>query len=348
MKPVLFVTNHVPPDRVGAFAALHERVPLRLALFGGRSHHATAGVADPGVPHLRVAARELPALARQSAAVVCGTAGRAALPSAWLAAVRARVPFVLWTALWQHPRTPAHVLAGAPLLELLYRRAAAVVTYGPHVSRFARAHGARRVFEAPQAVDNEFWSAAGVGDRSEGGFRALFVGRPARYKGLPELEAAWELSGLAARGGTLLAVGSELRRAPPGASAQPAVDPERLRNIYGACDVVVMPAVSTRATREPWGLVANEAMNQGKPVIATDAVGAAAGGLIRDRIDGLVVPERDPAALAAAMTRLADDGPLRSRLGASAREHVAAYTFEAWAEGFSAALRAAGATRERS
>ena len=49
-KPVLFVTNHVPPERVGAFAALHARVPLELAIFGGRSIHATEGVADPGVP----------------------------------------------------------------------------------------------------------------------------------------------------------------------------------------------------------------------------------------------------------------------------------------------------------
>ncbi len=50
-RPVLFVTNHVPPDRVGAFQALHEAEGIELALFGGRLHHATAGVRDPGVPH---------------------------------------------------------------------------------------------------------------------------------------------------------------------------------------------------------------------------------------------------------------------------------------------------------
>ena len=42
-----------------------------------------------------------------------------------------------------------------------------------------------------------------------------------------------------------------------------------------------------RHFREPWGLVANEAMNQGTPVIATDAVGAAAGGLVRHERNGL-------------------------------------------------------------
>ena len=54
----------------------------------------------------------------------------------------------------------------------------------------------------------------------------------------------------------------------------------------------------TRTFREPWGLVVNEAMNRGLAVIATDAVGAAAGGLVRDGSNGLVVPAGDSAALA--------------------------------------------------
>ena len=49
-RPVLFVTNLVAPDRVGAFRALHARSGIELALFGGRSHHATGPVLDHGVP----------------------------------------------------------------------------------------------------------------------------------------------------------------------------------------------------------------------------------------------------------------------------------------------------------
>ena len=127
-RPVLFVTNAVPPDRVGAFAALHDRVGIELALFGGRSHHATGGVADPGVPYRDVAQREVHALAASGRyrAVVAGTVGRTALPAAWLGARRARVPFVLWSALWADLRTPAHVLA-RPLMAAIYRDAEAVV-----------------------------------------------------------------------------------------------------------------------------------------------------------------------------------------------------------------------------
>jgi glycosyltransferase involved in cell wall biosynthesis len=344
VKPVLFVTNHVPPERVGAFAALARRVPLELAIFGGRSIHATAGVADPGVTHRRVRQREIRALAASGryGAVVCGTAGRVALPAAALGAQAARVPFVLWSALWAHPRTAAHVLAGTPLLATLYRTADAVVAYGPHVAAFARARGARNVHVAPQAVDNAFWGAA-VDVEPAARFTVVFLGRPRREKGAMLLLEAWRSSGLGASAAALVLVGAGtgLARDPAGGAvanvgAQP---PEEVRNFLARADVCVIPSLRTRSFREPWGLVANEAMNQSTPVIASEEVGAVAGGLVRHGRNGLVVPAGDPGALAAALRRLHDDRGLRARLGANARRDVAAYTFDAWAAGFSSALR---------
>jgi glycosyltransferase involved in cell wall biosynthesis len=342
-RPVLFVTNHVPPERVGAFAALHRRVPIELALFGGRSIHATAGVADPGVPHRQVAQGEIRALAASGAhrAVVCGTAGRVALPAAWRGARAAGIPFVLWSALWAHPRTPAHLVAGAPLMAALYRRADAVVAYGPHVAAFAKARGARNIHIAPQAVDNAFWGAALAPERTAA-FIAVFLGRPGRAKGAAVLLDAWRESGLGAPAAALVLVGAGTgsARNPAGGAvvsvgAQPA---EQVRNFLAAADVCVIPSLRTRSFREPWGLVANEAMNQSTPVIASEEVGAVAGGLVRHERNGLVVPAGDAPALAAALRRLHDDPRLRGELGANARRDVAAYTFEAWAGGFEVAL----------
>lgn len=341
-KPVLFVTNHVPPERAGAFAALHRRLPIELAIFGGRSTHATAGVADPGVPHRFVAQRDVAALAASGAhrAVVCGTAGRLALPGAWLGARRARVPFVLWTALWAHPRTPAHLAGGAPLLAVLYRDAAAVVAYGPHVAAFARARGARNVHVAPQAVDNAFWGKAVAVDRTVP-FIATLVGRASRAKGAQVLLDAWRRSGLGDTAAlVLVGAGSGPPRIPAGGavafvSPQP---PEQIRNFLAAADVCVMPSLRTRDFREPWGLVANEAMNQSTPIIASDEVGAVAGGLVRHERNGLVVPAGDCDALSGALARLHGDVALREQLGANARRDVAPYTFDAWAAGFAAAI----------
>jgi glycosyltransferase involved in cell wall biosynthesis len=332
-RPVLFVTNLVAPDRAGALRALHERVGLELALFGGRSHHATGAVADPGVPHRHVAQRAVGPLAAcgRFRAVVCGTAGRVALPAAWLGARRARVPFVLWSALWAYPRTPAHA-AGALLLRAIYRDAHAVVAYGPHVARFARASGARRVEVAPQAVDGAFWGAH-VPARPPAPVTALYVGRDAPGKGVDVLLAAWEAARLPAPEHALVLAGPRGR---PGALGP--CTPEQVRNLLAGARVLVVPSVRTRTFREPWGLVVNEAMHQGTPVIASTEVGAVAGGLVRHERNGLVVPAGDPVALAAALRRLAADPALAARLGAAAREDVAPYTFAAWADGFTRAL----------
>jgi glycosyltransferase involved in cell wall biosynthesis len=110
---------------------------------------------------------------------------------------------------------------------------------------------------------------------------------------------------------------------------------------YAAAELAVLPSVPTARFREPWGLVCNEAMLRGRPVIATDAVGAAAGGLVRDGEDGLVVPAGDPVALARAIDLLLGDPALRARLGTAARAAVAPYTYEAMVDGFEGALSAA-------
>ena len=265
-------------------------------------------------------------------AVVVGTGGRVALPSAWRAARRSGVPFVFWAALWRTPRTAAH-LAARGLMGRIYRDAAAIVTYGEHVSDYVRRHGATRVFVAAQAVDNEFWSAPAQ-PRADDRFSLVFAGRPAREKGLAVLLEAWRQAGL----NGIFTVAGDHRRIPPDVVAAGRLDPQRLRNLFASADVVAVPSLVTRRFIEPWGLVVNEAMNQGAAIIATDAVGAAAGGLVRDGRNGLIVPAGDAPALAGALASLADDRARCAALGANGRADVAAYTFDAWAQSFAGAL----------
>jgi glycosyltransferase involved in cell wall biosynthesis len=180
-------------------------------------------------------------------------------------------------------------------------------------------------------------------------FQAAFVGRITGEKGHQVLIQAWSSSGLSALSAALVLVGGGPIRAR--AVATGAVLPEgrrspaEVRNFYAGSDVVVVPSVPTRDFLEPWGLVVNEAFNQGVPVIASDAVGAVAGGLVRHERTGLVVPAGDVPALAAALRRLYDDPALRARLGAAGREAVKAYTHDAWAAGVSSALAVVGASR---
>jgi glycosyltransferase involved in cell wall biosynthesis len=69
--------------------------------------------------------------------------------------------------------------------------------------------------------------------------------------------------------------------------------------------------------------------------------------LVRDGRNGLVVAAGDPGALAAAIAKLAADVSLRDRLGNAAAEDVCAFSHDAWAHGFSAALATVGLARTR-
>jgi glycosyltransferase involved in cell wall biosynthesis len=364
VKPVLFVTGQVPAYRAGALARLHERELLEVALFGGSAKHG-GGVllGELPFPHRRVRPGELYALAASGRhrAVVCSTGGRAALLAGWTGARRARLPLVLWASLWAHPRPAIHALSYVPLGRL-YRRADAVVTYGPHVSAYVTARGARNVHVAPQSVDNDFWRSAETAAPSgawpaEAELKLLFVGRPAREKGLHVLLDAWIDSGLRPPAAALVLVGAGSAQHGPsdplegcvgeGVVRLGSLSPVELRDVYAAGDLLVAPSIATRNFREPWGLVVNEAMNRELPVIASDAVGAAAGGLVRDGRNGRVVPAGDRGALMQAMLQLSTDAPLRAYMGRAGAQEVLAYSHEAWAEGFSRALSTLGVARER-
>ena len=347
MKPVALVTGEVSPYRREPFRLLAEAEGLEVLAWGVREGAPSPDlhVAGPTV-HVTSQAGAVRAVAsRRYRAVIAGLGGRVALPGTYLAARRARIPFVLWASLWEHPRTPVHALSRIPT-RFLYRNADALVTYGPHVT----AHVGRdeNVFEAPQAVSAELFGAP-VPDNERRAWReragdpaflALFVGRLVEEKGVRILQAAWrqaalEDAALAFAGDGPLAVETALGP----------VERSELPALYAAADVLVLPSIRTATFTEPWGLVVNEAMHQGTPVIASDAVGAAAGGLVRDRRNGLIVAERDPSALAAALRELAADPELRERLGAAAREDVAKYSEAAWVAGMRRALASVGVGR---
>jgi glycosyltransferase involved in cell wall biosynthesis len=359
---VALVTNYLPDYRLPLYELLAQRLGVELYCFGGEGHYVPASLRDLDrqIERARFPAhrlshqRDAAALARSHEAVIASTAGRVALPAAYLGARRARVPFVLWASLWRHPRTPAHV-ASLPLMRKIYRRSAAVVTYGTHVSKYvARIRGrAEDVFVAPQAVEAHLFGRTVTAEET-GAWReqaqaadgplVLFVGRLVEDKGVRVLLDAWRRA--RTHGAALCLVGDGPLASDPALAGAPGVkllghaERAELPVAYAAADLVVVPSIATRRFLEPWGLVCNEAMHQGRPVVATTAVGAAAGGLVRDGETGLVVRAGAPEALAAALERLIGDPALRERLGARAREAVREYSYERAAGAFAQALQA--------
>jgi glycosyltransferase involved in cell wall biosynthesis len=204
------------------------------------------------------------------------------------------------------------------------------------------------VYVAPQAVEPELFARPVSAEEIEGfrarhglpaGPLALYVGRLVPAKGVHVLGAAW----LRQRSDATLVVvgegplGPELAALPRTRflGALPRAD---LASAYAAAELALVPSVPTPRFLEPWGLVCNEAMYQGRPVIASASVGAVAGGLVRDGENGLVVAPNDERELASAIERLLADPALRSRLGATARRDIAPYTYDAMAAAFDRAL----------
>jgi glycosyltransferase involved in cell wall biosynthesis len=320
VKPVALVTGEVSEYRREPFRLLDEAEGVEVLA------HSELGE--------RAAARRVASGGYR--AVIAGLGGRVALPATYVAARRRGIPFVLWASLWAHPRTAAHALSYLPTVQL-YRRADAVVTYGPHVSDYVRRHRrSGNVFEAPQA------STMPPAERApHNGFRLLFAGRLEHEKGFDLLLDAWRRADV---DGELLVAGSgPIAPSGPAVRGLGQVARDDLPELYASADALVLPSVRTATFLEPWGLVVNEAMQQGTPVIASDAVGAVAGGLVRDGRNGLVTPAGDPEALATRIRVLALNPDLRERLGTAARADVTPYSDQAWAEGMRRALRAVGA-----
>jgi len=333
-----------------------------FALIGGAVRHGGgAGDHDLPFPVIRPSQRQVLRLAASGhyRAVIAGLSGRVALPAAYLGARRSRVPFVLWATIWAHPRTPAHALSYLPLRHL-YRSADAVVTYGPHVSAYVseRRGSDHKVFEAPQAVSVEEFgkqipdelrihARVQAGAPADRGFLALFVGRLEKEKGVHVLLDAWRKADLGAGAVLALAGDGPLRgeaaKQPQDVQALGFVPRDHLPALYAAADVLVLPSIRTETFLEPWGLVVNEAMHQGTPVITSDAVGAARGGLVEDGRNGLVVPQKDADALATRLRGIAQNPQLRDALGVAARQDVSRFTYAAWVTGMRQALAAAGA-----
>ena len=94
---------------------------------------------------------------------------------------------------------------------------------------------------------------------------------------------------------------------------------------YRRHDVLACPS-----TYEGFGMVVIEAMSQRLPVIATP-VGCARTLVVHDET-GLVVPVRDPRALASALACILNDAPLRARLADAASARVRGMTWTSTAE----------------
>jgi glycosyltransferase involved in cell wall biosynthesis len=105
---------------------------------------------------------------------------------------------------------------------------------------------------------------------------------------------------------------------------------DRVHEEFAAADVFVLPSLAEGSAGSTY-----EALAVGVPVVTTPA----AGSVVRDGIEGRIVPERDPVALADAIAEIVEDRDRRARMSQAAHERARDYTWECYSERLVAALR---------
>lgn len=99
------------------------------------------------------------------------------------------------------------------------------------------------------------------------------------------------------------------------------VETQELADLYSTSDVYVLPAVyDDEGDTEGLGVTTIEAILYGVPVVASGIGGII--DVVKDRETGLIVPEKDPVAIAGAVLELLADSELRDQLIAGGRAHV--------------------------
>lgn len=102
-----------------------------------------------------------------------------------------------------------------------------------------------------------------------------------------------------------------------------AVPNRELHRYHAAADAFVAPATG----HESFGVVLVEALAAGVPVVATDIPGYRE--VVRDGVEGLLVPPGNAPALVEAVSRVLDDPALAERLVAAGRERARTYAWDA-------------------
>lgn len=189
----------------------------------------------------------------------------------------------------------------------------------------------RKIFDVPYAVDNDRFMAAAAMARDQRaeirkryglpaiGRIVLYASKLMRRKHPDHVIRAFARLQAEGSGAVLFVVGagemeSELKALAemlnPGSVVFGGfVNQSELPRVFAACDVFVLPAEN-----EPWGLVVNEVMCAGKPVIVSCEVGCVPD-LVKHGVNGYVTESRDIESLLVALRQILSDDRRRREMG---------------------------------
>jgi glycosyltransferase involved in cell wall biosynthesis len=225
-------------------------------------------------------------------------------------------------------------------------RAAGIAAIGTFAEEDYRARFPEpRLFRIPYHCDLAPFLATPRRVRTDDRVVFLFCGQMIARKGVDLLLAAFQQLGDTAR---LLLVGPEAELpqllAPIPAAVRERIEfagfqaPEDLPRFFAQADVFVLPS-----RYDGWGVVVNQALGAGMPIICSDMVGAGRD-LVEEGVNGWRFPVGETAVLAERLQRFLQQPELVEQMGRASRQRAADWTPEAgaakWVDAFQTVLGA--------
>jgi len=242
-----------------------------------------------------------------------------------------------------------------PLVSLIVRHSDACIAPGKRAKEYLVYLGAdeKKIFTAANTVDvdhfrrvsrlttKDTWEikqSLGIKTRKV----ILYVGRLIEKKGVEYLIEGYSKLRREYHDVSLLILGyghkkQELRKLCqsqniPGVYFVNHVEMDEMPRFYGIADLFVLPS-----RRDIWGLVLNEAMACGLPVITTKKVGASVD-LVREGVNGWIVAEENPAELYGAIRKIVTNSSLRQKMGQESSRIIRRFSIDNAANGFLSAI----------
>lgn len=240
------------------------------------------------------------------------------------------------------------------LKRYVYRLADFFCAYGEETRRFLTAEGIAgdRIVKTNWAVDNDFYGRGDLDAPAEdlrerlGRDKVVFVtvGQLVERKGIRQLISAWNtLPDDLLERLKLVVIGAgpledELNLA---AKSQPRADillpghlpPAEIAVYYRAADVFIFPTLE-----DIWGLVVNEAMASGLPVLCSRYAGCRCE-LVNDGVNGFSFDPLDPSSIVKAISVVGSDEIRRKNMAQESRRIIADYSFDVMTEQILSMLR---------
>jgi 1,2-diacylglycerol 3-alpha-glucosyltransferase len=264
------------------------------------------------------------------------------------------VSFVLWSESNLQDMRRGHALVELLKDEFL-KRCSGFVVPGQSAREYLHAHKRddSLIFTAPNAVDNELFRTGAEAARQQSDHWRRTLGLPDRYflfvgrfvpeKGVFDLLSAYAKLNASLReqvglvyvgdGAALAELKEQAAAIAPGTIRFAGfVDRDRLATYYALAEMLILPTYS-----DPWGLVVNEAMACGLPIVVSRVAGCAAD-LVKENWNGWLISPGDAPALTSSLETMANDPDLRSSMGANSAQLISSYSPIAWTRGIMQAV----------